>query len=144
MVLQKQPEVLRFVGVARKYCDVLESPEQDRNAWLERVLKALAGLYTAALGLPHVSPADHDSVEPDSFRLCHEEWAEWWNRLGELLGNARFHWGYFDVTEPWESQDQPVIHDLADDLADIYCDVQSALRAWDTNVERYVAHAVWD
>jgi hypothetical protein len=144
MVLRKQPEVLRFLGAARKYCDALESPAHDCNACVERVLRALAALYAAAFGLPDVSLTDDDRVVPDTFDLRHEEWAAWWNRLGELLGNARFHWGYFDVTEPRSSQEQPVIHDLADDLADIYCDVQRGLRAWDANAEAYARHTVWD
>ena len=144
MALHKQPEVFRFVGTARKYCAALESPAHDREVWLERVLSALASLYAAAFGLPDVSLADDDKVAPDNFRPRQEEWGESWNRLGEILGESRFHWAYFDVTEPSATQELAMLHDLADDLADIYCDVQRGLRAWDANAEGYVVHAVWN
>jgi len=143
MNLRKQPGVLRFVGVARKYCALLEAPANDREEWLQRVQSALASLYAAAFGLPEVSLENDDRVVPDSFHMTHEEWFAFWNLLGDLLGEARYHWAYFDPTEPRGSQEKPIIHDLADDLADIHRNVRSGLRAWDAN-EGYATHAIWN
>jgi hypothetical protein len=107
------------------------------------VLSALAGLYAAAFALPDVDIGNDDCVVPDRYKIRYEEWASLWNRLGELLGDARYHWGYFDPTEPRDSQEKPIIHDLADDLADIYRDIQDGLRTWDADVEGYGPHTIW-
>ncbi len=142
MSLRTPPGVLRFVGVARKYCEVLETSASDREAWLESVLRALAALYSAALGLPEpIVESNYDA--PEGFHMQYDEWLTHWNRLGEILGNARYHWAYCDPTEPSTSSQEPIIHDLADDLADIYGDVRSGLRVWDTIVEGFVPAVIW-
>jgi hypothetical protein len=144
MGLRKQPAVLRFVGVARKYCAIINSPVSDREAWIEHVLSALAALYSAALGLPHVALTTDDVEVPDNLRSDVVQWQGLWTRLGEILGEARYHWAYFDPTEPRDTKEKPMIHDLADDLSDIYRDVEVGLRAWDSNVESWVAHTMWE
>lgn len=144
--LERRPEVLRFVGVARKYCESLRVPSADRDAWLLGVLAALAGLYAAAFGLPDVEDVevgDDDKVLPVNFDIGHEEWKQLWTQLGELLGSARYHWAYFDPTEPRGSKDEAIIHDLADDLADIDRNVRSGLKAWDTGEQGCLIHAIW-
>ena len=58
-------------------------------------------------------------------------------RLVRQLGEARFHWAYFDPTEPPGSNEKAVVHDLADDLADIWRDLEQGLKAWDKDPVRY-------
>jgi hypothetical protein len=144
MALRSQPGVLRFVGIGRKYCETLDSPIKDRDEWIERLLRTLAALYAAAFALPDVSAEECDCDVPNGLRVQHEEWHALWSRLGDALGDARYHWAYFDPTEPRSSQEEAIIHDLADDLADIYRDVQFGLRALEVNVEGYVPEAIWE
>jgi uncharacterized protein DUF5063 len=77
------------------------------------------------MAIPAVEPAD-DSAP--SSRLTHEEWSALFKALGEHLGPYALYWDVYDPTklEP----DDPVAGSLADDLADIYRDLQDGLRDW--------------
>jgi hypothetical protein len=142
MSLREHPAVLRFVQAARTYCGLIETTTLSAETWAEAALPALAELYAAALVLPEPEVEAFDRA-PDGCDVGFAEWQEHYKRLGELLGEARWYWCYFDPTEPPESRQEPVLGNLADDLADIYGDIKPGLRAWDTGEESYIDEVVY-
>ena len=83
----------------------------------------LSRLYASALTLPAVRPLsqsaparlkwDQQSVE-QRFRFLPSRY-------------------YSDVFDPWEMSEEPVVADLADDLRDIYLDLQMGLAALESS-----------
>jgi hypothetical protein len=141
--LRNLPEVVRFVQAARAYCDLVECPNSDTELWVKGLLQSVSQLYSSVLQLPDLDVEEFDKV-PDIFDIDHGGWQGIWNRIGNLLGEARWYWAYFDPTEPLDSEEKPLVGDLADDLADIYLDIKPGLAAWDTGIDEYVPEILWD
>ena len=94
---------------------------------------ALAVLWAAVS--EHSFDTDDDSPPPSA--LTNDEAAALQRRLGEKLGDIDF---YSVVFDPYDFDTTPVTGSLADDLADIYRDLQdgfAALRNGET------ANALW-
>src|SRR5262249_47672920 len=143
MGLSSDPAVARFVQAARAYCVLIESPSPDRQGWAGSVLAALADLYAAAVALPEPDLDEFGCVPVDQ-GMTHPEWEALWRRLRDVLGRPRRYRAYCAPTEPPAAGDEPVVGDLADDLADIYGDVKGGLLAWDAGGdEGYLAEVVY-
>jgi hypothetical protein len=99
----------------------------DEGEWAAReALLRIAHLYLAALQLPPAwSDELSDDAEPE--RLSHDEWCTIFAKCSRLPFD-----GYSIVFEPLEvpPSDEPVVSSIADDIADIYRDVVSGLRAY--------------
>ena len=64
--------------------------------------------------------------------------------VSRMLGPKMAYWAYFDPSAPQDSNEQPIFHNLADDLADIYRDIKPGLRAWETGDDRYIETIVFN
>lgn len=145
MELIVEPGVTRFVQAATAYCALIDSPGRDREAWSEQLLGALADLYAAHFHLPEVEFIDeeHQSFPDDRFDMSHEDWKAVYDRIAGMFGRWRHYWAYFDPNEP-RPEDELVVGDLADDLADIYRDVKPGLLAWEAFGDKYSRVIVYD
>lgn len=139
-----QAHVSRFKKAAEAYCNLLDSNPDDIDQWLEEVLSALAALYSAGHFLPEVSLEEDDLDIPDRLDVGDEEWSDLFEKLRGILGKSDEYWAVFDPSEPKESNQLPIFHSLADDLADVYRDVAPGLRAWDEDKDKYLKMIVFD
>jgi hypothetical protein len=113
-----------FATAAARFCDICERAMGfAKDAFITEVLAALAELYLTALRLPDVAPLHttaHDERLPAVRQLAYDG-------VGARLGTERTYWTIFDP----HAQSEPVLGDLADDLADIYWDIDSGLNRAD-------------
>lgn len=142
--LRVDPDVVGFAARARVFCDLLEKDVADRKVWLRQLLGALADLFAAAhhLPVPDIDPAS--TYPAGKFEFTRAEYQALFHRIGSILDDERFYSYSFDPGTLPDSPQPPEVGDLADDLADIYRDVKPGLRAWDANVEDYLADTVFD
>ncbi|WP_169740685.1 DUF5063 domain-containing protein [Nevskia soli] len=121
----------KFAVLARSYCSWAEGTPESPKQEAIRALSLLTELYGCALTLPEVF--EDGEVET----ISHEDYALVLKRFGALPFN--FYANCFDpLAVPVE---QPVVADLADDLADIWRDLKKGLSLFDAG--HHVA-AAWD
>jgi len=143
MSIREHPDAVAFKMAAERYCALFESEPTDGERWVEAVLCALAQLYAAAHRLPDFGLSDDATDIPEFLDVCHEDWFSLFGFVQQILGPQEAYWAYFDPSEPSDSNEQPIFHSLADDLADIYRDVKPGLRAWLTGDDAYLESIVF-
>lgn len=122
------PEVLRFVGAARRYCDFIQ--EAGMAALPERLSAArmlLLELYVAAIALP--KGEEPDGIEAGPVPPAPSTWS--------AFEQFEHYWEIFD---PYAG-DGPVTGSLTEDLLDVYLDVCRGLSLWDSAQE---VAAIWE
>ena len=144
MDIRQHPDVLQFRAAAERFCRLLESRPGDADEWVEEILAALARLYACGHDLPDFGITDEAPAMYEEFRVVDEEWRRVFSLVHEILNAHSGYWAYFDPTEPPDSVEQPVFHDLGDDLADIYRDIKPGLRAWEAGLVQYLADIVFE
>jgi len=144
MSIREHPDAVAFKTAAELYCTLFESEPADVDCWVEAVLSALAQVYAAAHRLPGFGLSDDAADIPDSLYFTHEDWFSLFGFIQRILGPQEAYWAYFDPSEPADSNEQPIFHSLADDLADIYRDLKPGLRAWETGDDRYLETVVFE
>jgi hypothetical protein len=121
-----------FAVAVRSYCDWAKSAPATGTAKSEMLAarRHLSSLYAMAVNFP---PYDCDWVERD---LTDAEWSMTFKRFGELPV------GYYgSLLNPLEvPAGEAALGDLADDLADIWCDLKEGLIIFD---EGYRDAAGW-
>jgi len=110
----------------------------DEGEWAAReALLRITHLYVAALQLPPAwSDELSEAAEPE--RVNHDEWQTIFSRCSRLPFDS-----YTVVFYPLEvpASEEPVVGSVADDIADIYRDVFSGLRAYRSGRR---AEAIWE
>jgi hypothetical protein len=115
-----------FRAEAAAYCRLIESAREfDLPSFVEECKTSLATLYLVVRRLPDVF---EDSASEGG--VGHAEWREIYERLSEMFGQDRQYWTVFDPT----ADEDPILGDLADDLGDIYRDLETGLRALDAGI----------
>ena len=113
-----------LLAIARRYCELIESLDEDYRESLSQLNEILPRLHAAMTAVgPSPDEAGYDpSVDLDKrFELL--------SRLHGLLGDLDGYWMEYDVTP----DRQEMSGSLADDLTDIYCELKHGL----TRLERY-------
>jgi hypothetical protein len=126
-----------FAHAGRRYCSTVDSaPKYERAEFLLEIYRILPVLIGEAMGLPdaELPKASGNSKEPSS-RMPYEAWAELYESLKEKFDD----WNeYKKVFDPTSDNTEPIYGSLADDIADIYRDVQVGL------LLRDVKQACWE
>jgi hypothetical protein len=121
-----------FHSAAKRFCALVDSVDElSRREFLVRLNLALPELYAAAVRLPDRFVDESDP--PDG--IPHEEWRSLFERARSKLGDAD---SYRAVYDPWDQIEAAIAFSLADDVSDIYRDLQTVLAddrgedgAWD-------------
>lgn len=132
-----------FATIAEAFCTVVEQhAELGARAFLTRLHPILAAAYRAGLSLDPLdwgSGPDDEIVEddeedfsrespPDPDRGSHDEWDSLYRALSDKLGEMDRYRMIFD---PYEPLTKPELRgSLADDIADLYRDLDSGRRKW--------------
>ena len=129
-------DVDRFAAEAARFAQWASHGTATGEAAVTEALVRLTHLYVAALELP---PAWDQSLgdEPDATRVANDEWQTIATGCARLPFNT-----YGEVFDPLRiPPEAPVIGMLSDDIADIYRDVVTGLRAYHAGRR---AQAVWE
>jgi Domain of unknown function (DUF5063) len=120
---------IKFQQAARQFCDLFEVDPDQAQVWIRQVSMALSELYAAANKLSMLEPFEFTNDVSEEPRIDHDQWKVIYDRVARALPQ-RWYLTFFDLTEPLDPEQKPVIGDLADDLADIYRDLKPQLRAF--------------
>jgi hypothetical protein len=130
---------LEVAGLARRYCDLIETSAHHRSfvsgPWLKDVATLLPRIQAAicSVSVPYSSTGRSESVDLD-------ERFELFSRLRKLLADRDGYWLEFDRAS--EGTDG-MTGSLADDLTDIYCELKLGLRLYDNDPECAVTSWAW-
>ncbi len=126
--------VQQFATLAREFrAWVLHGTDNGPDA-ARTALRHVTRLYTAALELPHGSVGDREDPEVSPVPS--------WNELHQAL-RQRLPLGFYgEVFNPLVVPiEEPVIGDVADDLADIFSDLEKGLLWFEAG---HSSEAVWE
>ena len=114
-----------MVGVAERYCELVEGLADDSDQWLESLYTLMPRLHSAVTMLNAF-----DSGEMQISGVDLDERFELYSRLRKRLGERDSYWLEFDASP----EEVHMSGSLADDLTDIYFDLQHGLelmaQAW--------------
>jgi hypothetical protein len=111
-----------MVGVAERYCRLIDEPVQNPEAWLESLYKLMPQLHSAVTLLNAYDTGDMQVSAVDL-----DERFELYSRLRQQLGDQDSYWLEFDASP----EEMHMSGSLADDLTDIYFDLQHGLALMD-------------
>jgi len=119
---------VQVAAIARRYCEHIEAAGPGTPAWLQEVALILPRLHAAMtccgeVGFLVLSP--HQADLDARFEL--------FTRLRRLLGDRD---GYFLEFDRAHDGPEGLTGSLADDLTDIYCELQAGLCLFDESPER--------
>jgi hypothetical protein len=123
-----------LVEAVRAYCSWVDSRSGvDGDEEAKEALKVLAHLYSSALQVKR-GECGKDVEEPG---MTHEEWKKKFDRFGSLqVGH------YHEFFSPAKmEEEEPVVGNVADDLADIYRDLSDGLSMYDRG---HTVEAMWE
>lgn len=125
----------RFAAIAEQYCKLIESRVRtSQDAFLRKLLRLLPTLIAAGASLPDVRP---ETEHPLDRVVAQEQWSALYESLGKKFGKHNLYWQVYDPTK----EEKPTPSSLADDLADIYCDLKSGLVALEKKISK--REVVW-
>lgn len=123
-----------FEEVARRYCQLIETPALTGLEFARECLTLLLYLYEGAMRLPDTDVADLDAP------IGHEAWQAVFDSIPARLPGRDYYWLVFS---PLESEaPNPVAGSLADDIADIWRDLKPGLLLIDSGGANYRASAI--
>lgn len=115
-----------FSLVASEFCSAVDSARTlERSELLSRLYEILPRLIQQGMALPAVSCTDHDTEKQiEQTRMKKPDWGQLYEVLKTRIGEWDLYWQVFDPTKDSEA----VRGSLADDIADIYRDVNEGIK----------------
>jgi len=115
-----------FREPAEEFCRIVEAASEGAPLeFLMRLRPILPQLHLAALRLPRVD-VDEWEGDPEIPHRSDKDWGLLYERLKKVLGQYDLYWTVFDARK----YNEEAMHDsLADDLADIYYELTSPIKA---------------
>ena len=126
----------RFTGLAEEFCRIVDSAQgMTVPALLAEMNRNLPHLYGAGVRLPEVMAED---FEPSPRFDTNKVWTPLYRLLQEKLGSIDLYSEVFDPTE----KEEAIPHSLADDIADIYCDLKKGFAVLEARGP--LVNAIWE
>lgn len=129
----ERKRINEFAEIVREFCRFSETDFIEPVQATLEVCKLLTRLYLAALYLPNVNVGK----DLEGNRVSNEKWKEVFDRFQRL--SFQFYWEVFDPLE--DDNTEAVCGHVADDIADIYRDLKSALVLFE---QGNFVEAVWE
>ena len=111
-----------MVGVSESYCQLIERTGWGKGDWLESLYSLMPRLH---LAVTELTAYDHGDLPLPPVDL--DERFELYSRLRNALGDRDSYWLEFDASP----EEMHMSGSLADDLTDIYFDLQHGLQLLD-------------
>ena len=121
-----------MVGVAENYCQLIERTGWGQGDWLEDLFSLMPRLHLAVTAL---TAYDHGELPLPAVDL--DQRFELYSRLRNALGDRDSYWLEFDASP----EEMHMSGSLADDLTDIYFDLQHGLHLLDEAWPQQAAQA---
>lgn len=135
----KTTEFLDFYKSATDYCNFIENySKQTQIDYLKILRKKLLNLYEKALNLQWIELQSNITYDE---KLHDKEIKSILSSLADKLDDKRYYWHVFDPTN--HNDTEPVCGDLADDLGDIYKDLQYSIMIYNLEGEYSKEKALW-
>jgi hypothetical protein len=122
-----------FIEAARAYCEWVDSTPREAEDEARLALRLLSRLYHEALLLPRGDCGE----DIEGQRISHEVWRQKHRRFSSMP--FQYYRAYHKPTDL--DDEESVVGDLADDLADIYRDLADGLSLYDGG---HVVEALWE
>ena len=114
----------RFGVIAKRFCSVVDSASSmDRTEFVAQIYRILPKVIDEAISIPEVESSDSPR------KKFSQQWDGLYNSLKEKLGDWNAYHQTFDPTQDTEA----IFGSLADDIADIYLDLQKGLAFIETS-----------
>ena len=123
----------RFVAVVAEFCGWAESKLNTENEEATAAIRLLANLYSTVLALPKNGPGQ----DIDGKRISNEAWKDVFKRFEALPFN--YYSAFFSPAKV--AEEESIIGNLADDLADIYRDLKEGLVLYEAG---HITEALWE
>ncbi len=126
MTQSEQDAIAEFPAVAEDFCRCIDNCGiYERKRLVQDVSVLLARLCEVGARLPWVSPSTGgtDSIDESVDTHASEQY-RLSTKLREQLGNLDEYWDVFDPTQ----KEEPILCSLSQDIAEIYMDLQDALK----------------
>ena len=118
--MQRSSAIDRLSVAAQQYCSWAEAEPRDPSEELRTALRLLSETYAAAVEIPEAKPGNGD----DDFVLPLDAWEKVFRRFASLPIDY-----YAEVFDPSAvPAEEPVVANIADDLADVYRDLVQGVR----------------
>jgi hypothetical protein len=122
---------------AAEFCSAVEhSSAMAPVEFLQKTQLILAKLHMAALTLPRIEDWEGDL---QIGKRSNQEWSTMYQRLKIFLGKYDLYWQVFDSRK---HNDEAIFGSLADDLSDIYFDLDGPIKAAQAGVA--IEYVLWD
>ena len=121
-----------MVDVAEGYCQLIDRTGEARGGWLESLFSLMPRLHLAVTTLTAYDNSDLPLPDVDL-----DQRFELYSRLRKELGDRDSYWLEFDASP----EDMHMSGSLADDLTDIYFDLQHGLQLLDEAWPQQAAQA---
>jgi hypothetical protein len=134
-----------FASSANRFIAAVNDPKPRLEDFAPELLGALTDLYRSALALPDTL-ADNLDVSPDIIfsRVNDDEWQRVYDGVGTVMGDLNFYWLQYNPIHPRDGSEKPVCGALGDDCADIYRDIVSPLRVFDSGRFDSIDDIIWE
>jgi Domain of unknown function (DUF5063) len=126
MTQPEQDAIAEFPTVAEQFCRFIDNCGScERKHLVQDISVLLARLCEIGARLPCVNPSTEGTDFTDESVATHSsEQYRLSTRLREQLGNLDEYWNIFDPTQ----KEKPILCSLSQDIAEIYMDLQDALK----------------
>ena len=111
-----------MVGAAESYCQLIDRTGEAQDEWLESLFSLMPRLHLAVTELAACDNGDLPLPDVDL-----DQRFELYSRLCKVLGDRDSYWLEFDASP----EEMHMSGSLADDLTDIYFDLQQGLQLLD-------------
>ncbi len=122
-----------FVKAVKEFCSWAESEPCGEEKEVKTAITLLANLYSKALPITIGTP----NFDIDAKRISNERWKEILTRFGSFP--FKYYRVVFDPSHI--DTEEPVVGDIADDMADIYRDLSAGLSLYESG---HKVEAVWE
>jgi hypothetical protein len=120
------PTAQEIIGLAHRYCELIEVSGAENPSWLKDIAMLLPSLHTAVESLDRPMVTGSVALTPDL-----DTRFELYTHLVTLLGDRDAYWTELDRAD----DPRTMTGSLADDLTDIYCELKHGLHRVDEDPE---------
>ncbi len=127
----------RFAFAARRLCDALENPPDDKANAALLLLRLPSTVYSRARALTWAGDRFGEPDLDDAYPVTYEERFRVAENVAGIFGEHRVYWLQLDPVFPRDGSETPVAGDLGDDFGNICRDILPALRACESGSDRF-------
>ena len=138
MEISDNKSVIDFIEIATKYCQLIENVDnKTQTQFLQEVFVLLPQLCVCGIRLPET----HELSAYKIPEISNEQWNDL-STFGQKLEGRDFYW---EISDPYKENHEPMGGLLSDDFLGIYRDIKPGLQNWEKTNEDTERHdIIWE